>query len=1389
MRLIDTSTLELVNVAVKDGLPAYAVLSHTWGNPEEEVSFQDLLNHPEKAKQKIGYSKIERSCEVARKYGFQYIWIDTCCINKESSAELSEAINSMFLYYRDARVCYAYLADVDSAEDPRAEQSQFQRSRWFSRGWTLQELLAPDTVVFFSNDWNSIGTKASLRDIITRITGIPSPILLPNRFSQQGIKSRMDNCSIAQKMSWAAKRQTTRPEDLAYCLMGIFDVHMPPLYGEGGARAFMRLQEEIVQYSDDQTIFAWRTPRAEVRQRWTSGPKLEYFGDETARGLFASSPAEFIESGNITRFPKSERIERYHRDAFTYHLTNMGLHITLPLLPVDNSSLTYFNRLTMRKTLIGDLFLAVLDCRRQGRDVPLAVYLRRENGSQYVRVLPNRLVLGQRGVWNLTKTIYVKQDGFSRTTQDPPRMHNRHTFKLRLPSSVTIVESHPAQVFDHDFDGVPDWDSQGRLVVGISSRDHGDFGVVKLHDKSKDVTFFVVIGSNSTKPYDHRGIWCDIVTDAQEETLLQIYLSYGNSGRRAISRTYPVDRVVKVLTKEVGILMAVHNTSDANTCIAEIGYVPASEAISRVKNAPSSTYGFAVHVQSWVPDLRPKPLLFPKEGWGELTSSWMRRSVMSFNRTRESGLIVFSANGKDDSLLFAVALGVHRHRPWAHIITSFGNETANTISKSFSGILLQAAKSRRTDSEVSAALSHAGLLVKVNIEENHELEEQITHWVDIRIDKLHHAGWSPKYINNSSNVSPTSIKQMHTTATYWCGTEMITSSLVSKPSGNDPRLPSPFTLPRQQRTSYTRRVNSRTATPPASARMGRFAVSLLRLGRPIAYYATIIEHIDELSIRIFDFVVIGGGTAGNVVANRLTENPDVNVLLLEAGGYDEDDLLTRVPAFNLRTMGSRLDWNFTANLGPGNRTGPVSRGFVLGGSSAINGMVYTRGTSEDWDRYANLTGDPGWSWDSIQQYIRKNERFTLPTGHHNISGQFDPAVHGFDGINSVTLYSYLRQFDDLAIQSSMLPGAEFPFKLDPNAGTQFGMSWSQSTILNGERSSSATSYLAPHFRARRNLHILLHAHVTRILQQDGDQATSFSGVEFTQDAGGSPNILLNSGIGDASTLSDLGITSVLHLPSVGQNYTEQGLIILPWFVNSTNPNEFTSQNATIRQELMKQWLKHKTGPMADGSQITVCYFRLPDNASIFETVEDPAAGPNTAHVELGFVATNIGSLTVPDPSNIILASSSLLTPVSRGFLTINSSNLLDRPVINLNLLSSEFDLVALREGIKAIQRLLKAAPFEGFILQPTTNATTDEEIEEFIRDNVVAGLHPVGSASMSPKGADWGVVDPDLKLKDAKGVRIVDASVLPLSPAAHTQAPVYIVAERASDLIKADWKL
>ncbi|KAF4609460.1 hypothetical protein G7Y89_g15856 [Cudoniella acicularis] len=240
-----------------DDIPTYATLSHTWGVEEEELTFQELMDGS--GKHKAGYKKIRFCGEQAKRDGLQYFWVDTCCIDKANSTELAKSINSMFRWYRNAAKCYVYLSDVSrSAYDTDKSnqlpwESAFRKSKWFTRGWTLQELIAPIIVEFFSEDWERLGSKASLERHVCEITGIPIKAL-------QG--SALSDLSVTERMSWAENRNTTYEEDKAYSLLGIFDVYMLPIYGEGGERALKRLREEIdkaskgIQHEDFSIAFS-----------------------------------------------------------------------------------------------------------------------------------------------------------------------------------------------------------------------------------------------------------------------------------------------------------------------------------------------------------------------------------------------------------------------------------------------------------------------------------------------------------------------------------------------------------------------------------------------------------------------------------------------------------------------------------------------------------------------------------------------------------------------------------------------------------------------------------------------------------------------------------------------------------------------------------------------------------------------------------------------------------------------------------------------------------------------------------------------------------------------------------------------------------------------------
>ena len=224
-----------------DNIPPYAILSHTWGEDHQEVSFKDLTTGPRRTIS--GYKKLRFCAEQAARDGLQHCWVDTCCIDKSNSVELQEAITSMFCWYQNAAKCYVYLSDVSTTKRKAGDQSSeftwgpaFQVSRWFTRGWTLQELLAPASVEFFSSEGKLLGDKRTLERQIHDITEVPVPALRGTPLSE---------FSVEERMSWAKNRQTKRREDKSYSLLGIFGIHLPLIYGEGMESAFARLQEEI----------------------------------------------------------------------------------------------------------------------------------------------------------------------------------------------------------------------------------------------------------------------------------------------------------------------------------------------------------------------------------------------------------------------------------------------------------------------------------------------------------------------------------------------------------------------------------------------------------------------------------------------------------------------------------------------------------------------------------------------------------------------------------------------------------------------------------------------------------------------------------------------------------------------------------------------------------------------------------------------------------------------------------------------------------------------------------------------------------------------------------------------------------------------------------------
>ena len=310
---------------------------------------------------KVGYVKIRLCADEAKKNKLEYFWVDTCCINKQSSAELSEAINSMYNWYQGAKICYVYLDDVEKTNWKRT----LSKSRWFKRGWTLQELLAPTRVIFYDRLGRRLGSKSALDGRIASITRIPTTALTLGRFTEY---------SVAQKMSWSARRVTSRAEDGAYCLLGLFGVNMPLLYGEG-QRAFFRLQEEIIKYNDDHSIFAWSMQETKFS------------------GLLAPSPTHFSRCHSVV-----SRGSLNGRRPFA--MTNRGLSISLEITP-----------------WAANTYLAYMDCTDQIVDqdpAAMGIFLRRlSHDDQYTRV-------------------NFQQNGLWRRSWKAPQNHDRPTEYRRL---------------------------------------------------------------------------------------------------------------------------------------------------------------------------------------------------------------------------------------------------------------------------------------------------------------------------------------------------------------------------------------------------------------------------------------------------------------------------------------------------------------------------------------------------------------------------------------------------------------------------------------------------------------------------------------------------------------------------------------------------------------------------------------------------------------------------------------------------------------------------------------------------------------------------------------------------------------------------------------------
>ncbi|KAG6836065.1 hypothetical protein H0H93_011816 [Arthromyces matolae] len=358
------------------------------------------------------------------------------------------------------------------------------------------------------------------------------------------------------------------------------------------------------------------------------------------------------------------------------------------------------------------------------------------------------------------------------------------------------------------------------------------------------------------------------------------------------------------------------------------------------------------------------------------------------------------------------------------------------------------------------------------------------------------------------------------------------------------------------------------------------------------------------------------------------------------------------------------------------------------------------------------------------------------------------------------------------------------------------------SVDRGVRSSSATSYLAPRFLNRTNLDVVLNTHATRIVQtnvsdnlpvfgevvvgeKNSDRRLSFhASKEVILSAGviGTPQLLLISGIGNSTELREVGVEPVHDLHDVGKNMSDHAYLGLTWLVNATETVDDVIRDPELYDRWLSEWETNKTGLFTSISNSFVMWGRVTNDS----LVSDPSSGENSPHY--GLYPLNGG---FSREGHYLTFVNLAVAPSSRGTISLNTTNPFDQPLINPAYLSTEFDRLAMRASAKKCISLVAAPAWEDYIITPVNgleDVANDEELDEFILKSAGTGLHGVGTASMSARDAGHGVVDPDLRLKKALGLRIVDASVLPYVPGGHTQAPVYIIAERAADLIKESWQ-
>ena len=530
----------------------------------------------------------------------------------------------------------------------------------------------------------------------------------------------------------------------------------------------------------------------------------------------------------------------------------------------------------------------------------------------------------------------------------------------------------------------------------------------------------------------------------------------------------------------------------------------------------------------------------------------------------------------------------------------------------------------------------------------------------------------------------------------------------------------------------------------------------------------------------YDYVIVGAGTAGCVLANRLTKNPDNQVLLIEAGGRD-DYMWIHIPVGYLYCINNpRTDWLYKTELdaGLGGRALIYPRGKVLGGSSSINGMIYMRGQSADYDRWAELTGDPSWAWDEVLPLFKKSEDYQGGAG----------PVHGSGGewrVEKQRLsWQILDAFRDAAEQAGIPKTADF------NGGDNTGCAYFDVNQKRGIRWNTAKAFLRPASK-RPNLTIMTGCHVERLILESTDQGKVCRGVEFTgggkawratavketllaAGAIGSPQILQLSGIGPANALHALGITPQVDLRGVGENLQDHLQLRMIYKINGAPTLNTRAASWVGRMKIGMEYALFQSGPMS----------MAPSQLGAFAKSDDSQATPNLQYHVQPLSLEKFGDPLHPFPA--FTASVCNLRPTSRGHVRIASSDSYAPPKITPNYLSTPEDRKVAAAALNVTRKIVASpalARYEPEEYRPGIHYRTEDELAEAAGLIGTTIFHPVGTCRMGRADDPASVVDSRLCVKNVQGLRVVDASVMPYITSGNTNSPTLMIAEKAATMI------